>query len=123
MARQESWKASPGEWAIYEEDGDPEAGYEYPCPIGRIDLLARHRTEPRWLVIELKRGQTSDQTAGQVLRYMGWVQGELAGKGDQVEGLLIAHSIDDGLRFALTAIRNVRLMLYEVNFRLRENPR
>jgi hypothetical protein len=53
---------------------------------------------------------------------MGWVQGELADKGDQVEGLVIAHSADDALRFALSATRSIRLMLYEVDFRLRENP-
>lgn len=41
-------------WDLYEEDGDPEAGYEYPCSVGRIDLLAKHQREPRWLVIELK---------------------------------------------------------------------
>ena len=59
------------DWNLYEEDGDPEAGYEYPCEVGRIDLLARHKAEPRWLVMELKRQQSNDQTVGQVLRYMG----------------------------------------------------
>ena len=41
----DNWnKTSLGsEWKIFEEDGDPEAGYEYPCDIGRIDLLAHHR--------------------------------------------------------------------------------
>jgi hypothetical protein len=108
------------EWVIFEEDGDPEAGCEYPCPVGRIDLLARHRKEPRWLVVELKRGQSSDQTVGQVLRYMGWVQRELADAGEQVEGLVIAQAADEGLRYAITAAGRVRLMLYKVDFQLRE---
>jgi hypothetical protein len=43
-------------WNLYSEPGDEEAGYEYPCDIGRIDLLARHRNQPRWLVVELKEG-------------------------------------------------------------------
>ena len=61
-------------WLLYEEDGNV-VGYEYNTnEIGKIDLLAKHRTEPRWLVIELKREQTSDDTVGQVLRYMGWIQ-------------------------------------------------
>lgn len=108
------------EWKLYEQDGDPEAGYEYPCDIGRIDLLARHRTGHRWLVIELKRRQTSDQTVGQVLRYMGWVKQRMAAAEDSVEGLVIAHEADQAIRFALAAVPAVRLQLYEVDFRLRE---
>jgi hypothetical protein len=108
------------EWKLYEEDGDPEAGFEYPCNIGRIDLLAKHRTESRWLVIELKRNQTSDQTVGQVLRYIGWVKKHMAQAGEQVEGLVIAHDADEGIGYALTAVSMVRLQFYEVQFRLRE---
>ena len=107
------------DWVIYEEDGDPDVGYEYPCGIGRIDLLARHRNEPRWLVIELKRNQTSDATVGQVLRYMGWVKQKMAEPDDSVEGLVIAHKADEQIRFALSAVSDVDLKLYEVEFRLR----
>ncbi len=112
------------EWALYSEQGDPEAGYEYPCPVGRIDLLARSRNakKPRWLVIELKRSQSSDDTVGQVLRYMGYVQEHLA-KGELVGGLVIAHEADDKLRYALKATANVKLMLYEVEFRLRQDEK
>ena len=61
------------EWALYAPDGDAETGVEFPTDIGRIDLLAKHRTEARWLVVELKRNQTSDDTVGQILRYRaGW---------------------------------------------------
>ena len=106
------------EWKLYEEDGDPEAGYEYPCGIGRIDLLARHRSESRWLVIELKRDQSSDQTVGQILRYIGWVKERMAEDGELVEGLIIAREADDSIRFALSAVDRVRVQLYEVDFRL-----
>jgi len=107
------------DWVIYEEDGDPEAGYEYPCGIGRIDILARHRSERRWLVIELKRNQSSDQTVGQALRYIGWVKQRMAEPEEQVEGLIIAHQAEEALHYALTSVQNVRLQLYEVEFRLR----
>jgi len=40
------------DWDLYQEDGDPEAGYEYPCGVGRIDLLAKHKTKPRWLALQ-----------------------------------------------------------------------
>jgi len=108
------------DWMIYEEDGDPEAGYEFPCDVGRIDLLAHHRSEPRWLVIELKRHQTSDQTVGQVLRYMGWVRRHLAESEDDVRGLVIAHAADAAIQYALSATSDVDLQLYEVNFSLKD---
>ena len=108
------------EWMIYQEPGDEEAGYEYPCDVGRIDLLAKHKKEPRWLVIELKRNQTSDQTVGQLLRYIGWVKQNLAVGGDEVHGLIICHEADKALHYALSTVPNVELRLYEVEFHLKE---
>ncbi len=88
--------------------------------MGRIDLLAKHRSEPRWLVIELKRDRTSDRTVGQILRYIGWVRQEMAGEGERVEGLIIARQADDGLRYAVSAAPDVTVQRYEVDFRLRD---
>jgi hypothetical protein len=110
------------EWVIYAEDGDDEAGYEYPTKVGRIDLLAKHKREPRWLVVELKRDQTSDATVGQVLRYIGWVKQNMAKRNEQVDGLVVAHEADESIKYAISAIPNVRLMLYEVEFRLKFAP-
>ena len=107
------------EWALHSEPGDEEAGYEYPTAIGRIDILARHRKEPHWLVVELKRDQTSDQTLGQLLRYKGWVEQHLAKDGDQVHGLIICRQADNALRYALSTVQNVSLRLYDVQFHLK----
>ncbi len=68
--------------------------------------------------MELKRGQTGDQTVGQLLRYMGWVKNKLAGPGESVEGLVIAHDVDDSIRYALSVTTNVDVQLYEVKFSL-----
>lgn len=106
------------DWDLHAEDGEV-VGYEYPTPIGRIDLLARHKREKRWLVIELKRGQSSDSTVGQALRYMGYVREHLAGSGEAVEGMIIAQAGDDRIRYALEMMPSVNLMLYEVEFRLK----
>ena len=108
------------EWSIYEEPGQPDLGYEYPCGVGRIDILARHRRDSKWLVLELKRNQTSDDTVGQILRYMGWVKSRLATDDESVEGMIIASDGDDRLRYALEVVPNVRLMRYRVNFQLIE---
>ncbi len=111
------------EWEIYCEEGKEEAGYEYPSGIGRIDILARHRKDPRWLIVELKREQTSDATVGQVLRYMGWVKSNLAETNDDVTGLVIARKADDKIKYALNMVEGVNLMLYEVKFYLRTTPK
>ncbi len=108
------------EWRLYAEEGEPEAGFEYPVKVGYIDLLAQHHEKDRWLVIELKRGQGSDGTVGQVLRYMGAVRRELAGEEDTVESLIIAHEASDRLRYAVGETPAVDLQLYDVDFHLRQ---
>jgi hypothetical protein len=111
------------EWALYQEPGDEEAGYEYPCDVGRIDLVAKHRKRPHWLVVELKRDQTSDQTLGQLLRYIGWVRQHLAEPGDEVHGMIICREADDGLRYAMSTVPNVELRIYRVTFHLEKPQR
>lgn len=117
---QDNWDRTSlaADWAIHTEDGD-EVGVEYQTSVGRIDVLARHRRENRWLVIELKRSQASDQTVGQVMRYMGWVKSNLAKRGGGVEGLIIARSGDEQIRYALEAVEHIRLLRYHVDFSLR----
>jgi len=120
----DNWNKIPlgKQWDLYEEDGEV-VGYEYNTnEIGKIDLLAKHKSQPRWLVIELKRQQASDDTVGQVLRYMGWVAEELASEGETVQGLIIAHEVDAKIRYALMPAANVGFMCYSVDFHLQEVP-
>ena len=106
-------------WKIFGEPGDDEYGVEYPCGAGRIDILAQHKDETQWLVIELKRDQTDDVTVGQVLRYMGWVKSKLAEPEEKVSGLIIARQPEENLQYALSAIENVDFQIYEIDFRLK----
>lgn len=108
------------EWVVLEEDGE-QVGSEYNTgEIGRIDLLAHARDGAGWLVIELKRDQTADQTLGQVKRYMGWVKENLADEDTPVKGLIICQEETPKLRYALVTENDVDLLLYEVSFRLKE---
>ena len=108
------------DWYLHEEDGDI-VGYEYDTrEIGRIDLLAHHKKQNTWMVVELKRNQTSDETIGQTLRYMGWVSQNLARSGDEVKGMIICHQSDSRIKYALNFTKNVDLLLYEVEFRLKK---
>jgi hypothetical protein len=108
------------DWGLF-EDEDEIVGVEYNTgEVGRIDLLAKHKSNPEWLVIELKRDQASDQTMGQVQRYMGWVQHNLAGPDDRVHGLIIAKSISQQLSYALESVDNIDFMTYRINFSLKK---
>jgi hypothetical protein len=53
------------------------------------------------------------------LRYIGWVRHHLAGRDESVQGMIICRETDDALRYALHAVSNVEVRLYEVEFRLR----
>ena len=106
---------------LYEAEG--QTGRQYPAgPPGSnwsIDFLATDRESGDFVVIELKRGKSSDSVAGQVLRYMAWVTENLASKDQTVRGMVIAKAVDDALRYAL---RNqpVVIKTYEVKFRLKD---
>ena len=120
----DNWGATElGEdWDLYEEDGEIVGSRYDTGEVGEIDLLAKHKRENRWLVVELKRNQTSDATVGQVLRYMGWVRKKLVTDGSEVEGLVICREIDDKLRYALDGQPNIRCMTYQVSFSLIPAP-
>lgn len=113
-----NWEKTPlaGEWAIYNEY---RKGKSYAGEVGEIDILAKHRKEPRWLVIELKKDQSTDGTVGQLLRYMGWVEfyHRANAKNDRVEGLIISKSTDRSILYAMYAIRcmsNISLQRYNL---------
>lgn len=94
---------------------------QYRTSIGPIDILAREKGTGHYVVIELKRNQTSDDTVGQVMRYMGWVSESLHDPG--VKGVIIAGKYDTKLHYAQALIPNVDVYLYEVQFSLKEHKR
>ena len=60
------------------EDGEV-ISQQYQTDIGRIDILARDKITKNYVVIELKKNQTSDDTLGQLTRYMGWIKKKTRG--------------------------------------------
>jgi endonuclease len=82
--------------------------------VGRLDLLAIDR-DGKLVVIELKVGRADDRAVAQTMRYMGWVQRELAG-GKPVRGLLVAREFSDGAKFAALALPTLMLKEYRVAF-------
>ena len=104
-------------WRIFEEEGEV-VGQQYQTDTGPLDILAVSHDRKRLLVVELKRGRASDVVVGQILRYMGYVQEELAEPDQVVEGVIIALEDDQRLRRALEMTPQVRFMRYSVSFRL-----
>ncbi len=97
----------------------PESnGRQFPAGTWSIDFLAVDEDSNDLVVIELKRGQTSDATVGQVLRYMGWVRENIAEDAQQVKGLIVCREVDDALRFAVRNLPAVSVVTYRVDFRL-----
>jgi hypothetical protein len=110
------------EWALWEnEDGETASDY-HTDDAGEIDLLAKHRSANKWLVIELKKNQSSDTTVGQLLRYMGWVRLRLAKREEEVSGLVICSEPDAKMRYVLVDQPHIQCMTYEVSFALRLVP-
>ncbi len=95
-------------------------GIEYPTAVGPIDILAIDDSDA-FVVFELKRARSPDHAIGQLSRYMGWVKNTI-GKGKEVRGVIVAKSISDNLRYAVTVIPGVGLFEYEVSFTLKPSP-
>jgi restriction system protein len=71
-------------------------------------------------VLELKKGRASDAVVGQIQRYMGFMQEELANPGQTVRGVIIALDDDLRLRRALSVTSNTDFYRHEVNFTLNQ---
>jgi restriction system protein len=101
---------------VYEEDG--EFGQQYPTDTGPIDILAISKDKKELLVVELKRGRASDNVVGQIQRYMGYVQEELAEANQTVRGVIIALEDDLRIRRALKVAQGIEFYNYKVSFSL-----
>lgn len=105
------------EYDIYEVDGE-QVGQQYPTDTGPLDILAISKDKKRLLVVELKKGRASDVVVGQTLRYMGFVQEELAEDWQAVRGVIIAQEDDQRIRRALAVVPSIVFYRYQVSFKL-----
>ena len=105
------------QYDIYEEDGEL-VGQQYPSDTGPMDVLAISKDRKTLLVVELKKGKASDVVVGQTLRYMGYVQEELADEGQGVRGVVIALEDDQRIRRALSMTPAIEFYRYEISFKL-----
>ena len=93
-----------------------QSGRQFPAGPWSIDFLCRDKSTDEFVIVELKRGKTSDTVVGQISRYMGWVRENLAKPGQNVRGIIIAKEVDDALRFSSKALPGLSVFTYHVDF-------
>ena len=69
----------------------------------------------------MKKNQTSDDTIGQIARYMGWIRDHK--KDENVKGIIIASEFTKKLKYAIKYVKNIDVLSYEINFSLNEVKR
>jgi hypothetical protein len=92
---------------------------QYRTDIGPIDILAKDKEDGSHVVIELKKNQTSDDTLGQLARYMGWVKENL--NDEAVKGIIIAGTFDKRLDYAIKVFPDIEVYSYKIDFSLTQN--
>ncbi|MBW1937336.1 MAG: DUF91 domain-containing protein [Deltaproteobacteria bacterium] len=102
---------------LYENEGI--TGVEYPVGNRFLDILAISDSN-ELVVIELKVSKGYDRVVGQLLRYMAWIEKNLADEGQKVRGVIIAKQISEDLKLACSKIADVKLMEYELSVKLSE---
>jgi len=94
------------------QDEHGKSGRQYVTEVGCIDLLCKRKDD--FVVIELKKGRSSDKVVGQISRYIGWIKEKLA-NGSNVKGIIIVHDFDNKLKYAVLANPNIELKYYQIS--------
>ncbi|MDB5608586.1 MAG: hypothetical protein JWP25_5486 [Bradyrhizobium sp.] len=100
---------------LYDEEGI--TGVEFPVGGRFIDILAIDK-DGCYVVVELKVSRGYDRVVGQLLRYMGWVE-QYMETSQPVRGIIVAKEITSDLKLAASRLSGVRLIEYEISFKLR----
>jgi hypothetical protein len=100
---------------LYEEEGI--TGVEFAVGGRYIDILAVDK-DGSYVVIELKVSRGYDRVVGQLLRYMTWVERNME-TSRPVRGIIVAKEITADLKMAAARLSDVKLIEYEISFKLR----
>ncbi len=102
---------------LYEDEGI--TGIEFPVGGRFIDILALDKNN-NFVIIELKVSKGYDRVIGQILRYMAWIEKNLAEPNQKVKGIIIASKISDDLKLASSKISDITLYEYDLSISLRK---
>jgi RecB family endonuclease NucS len=98
------------------ESGLTLVGRQVTIDVGRIDILAEDSQGTR-VVIEVKVGEAKDSAIGQIARYLGWYTRT---ENEPPRGIIVAGEFSDAVRYAASAIANLKLVTYQVQFSFKE---
>ena len=99
-----------------------ESGRRFPAGTWFLDFLARDVDTDELVVIQLKRGENSDSTVGELLRYIAYIKEKVAANGQGVRGIIVTRKVDPALAYAVRDLPYVEMRTYEVDFQLRLRP-
>lgn len=102
---------------LYEEEGIN--GVEYPVGGRFIDILAVD-SRGDFVVLELKVSKGYDRVVGQLMRYMAWINENLAEPQQGVRGVIVARELSQDLVLACSLLPNVQLFEYELSLSLKQ---
>ncbi len=102
----------------YKIFGNNSEGIEYTIKNRRIDVLLEHIDTKNLLAIELKSGEADFKVFGQISMYLGLLEEKFPQK--NVQGMIIAGSIQDSLKQATRITDKVSLKTYRMNIELEE---
>jgi endonuclease len=105
---------------LYEEEGIK--GIEFPVGGRFIDILAQDKGN-NFVVIELKVSRGYDRVVGQLLRYIAWIEKNLAEVNQKVRGIIIASNISEDLLLAASKVPDIQLYEYDLKVSLRKKNR
>jgi len=123
----DNWEKTPldEKYEIYIKDGDILGDLFNTKEVGIIDILAKDRETNDWIVIELKKGKSSDAVVGQILRYINWVKKNKIEAEEEVKGIIIVNEVDKNLKNSLEALKGVlpiKCLTYDIKFTLNKYP-
>ena len=100
----------------YKIFGGNSSGIEYSIESKRIDILLEDAKTGDLLAVELKSGTADYRVFGQVSMYMGLLMAKFPER--KVSGVIIAGSVDPGLKHACTTTDRIELKVYRMSVEL-----
>jgi len=103
-------------------DREGRRGVAYATPLGDIDVLAKDRAGDL-VVVRTAPSDDLEALCGQMLGQVAWVRRHVAGA-REVRGILVARSLPEDLRYALSEVPSIETCEYElqVNLRYQDSP-
>jgi hypothetical protein len=93
-------------------------GVEFPAGGRFIDILVVD-SGGALVVVELKVSRGYDRVVGQLLRYMAWIEQNLAEPNQRVRGIIIGREITEDLKLACSHLPEVSLFEYDLSVSLK----